>query len=295
MKLRGGSSKNKNMNEIKLPDYKDIARKVERKKIEVSESEVDSALRWLQKSRAKFTVKDGPAQKGDFVEIEYRLPGEKSEDRKDAFILGEGHFISGFEEAIEGMKAGEEKNTVKDIKVKVISVQNVEFSEITDEFAKSLGNFENLVHLKNNIKEGLKIEKEQAEKQRRRNEILERIVKEVNVEIPDVLIEREKEHMLENLKKQSSKIQASKELLDSLRKEAEKRIKRFFVLREIGEREKVEVSDQEVEAEARELLKRFPGVKETQQTLDPQKLREYTKEVLKTEKIFQLLENLNSK
>ena len=96
--------------EIKLPDYKKIASNVERKKIIVEENEVKEALKWFQRSRAKLTLKNQPAQKGDFVEIEYWLPETleltTQKGQKDAFILGEGHFIPGFEEKLIGMKAG---------------------------------------------------------------------------------------------------------------------------------------------------------------------------------------------
>ena len=281
---------------MKLPDYKNIAKKNKIKETEVSKEEVDSALKWIQKSRAKFTIKNGSAQKGDFVEIEYYLPEEKK-PRKDAFVLGEGRFVSGFEEKIVGLKAGQEKenlNLPRCKKIKIISVQSMELPELTDDFASGIGDFKNLDEMKEKLKESLGVEKQQMAKQKRRIEILTEIVKEAELEIPSALIEKEKEHILENLKKSSPGIKISEELLDSLKKEAEKRLKSLLVLNEIGKRENINISEKEVEEESREILKRFPGVKEksSEQELDLKKLREYTKEVLKSEKIFQMLEAL---
>ncbi len=270
------SAKTAVLPEIKLPDYKKIASKVKRREIKVEDKEVETALAWLQKSRAKLTVKNQPAQKGDFVEIEYL-------GRKDTFILGQGHFLPGFEQEIIGMRAGQEKENItlskdgKDIilKLKVISVQNVELAEINDEFAKSAAKLENLDALKKNIKQGLVLEKEQAERIRARQEILQRISEKTKVEIPDALITNEQKQTLENLKKMVSerlKIpfhdylkklgKTEKELMDSFLPQAQKKVKSFLILREIGKRE-----------------------------LDSKEIKEYTQEAEKIEKIFQLLEN----
>jgi len=270
---------------IKLPDYKKIASKIERKEISVEDKEIESALKWLQKSRAKFSAKNQSAQKGAFVEIEYSSSQIGQEAQKDAFILGQGHFFSGFEEKIIGMKSGEEKENItlnKDgkkivLKVKIILVQNVELPEVNDEFAKSLGKFDNLDALKKNIKQGLVLEKEQIEKQRARQEILEKIGEKTKVEIPDILIENEQKQMLENLKKMvSERLKISfqdylkklgkteREVIDSFLLKSQKKVKNYLILREIGKKEKIEV--------------------------DSNKKEEYTTKAEKIEKIFQLLE-----
>lgn len=257
--------------ETELPDYRKIASEVKRNKIEIKEEEIEAALRWFQLSRAKFTLKNQPAQKGDFLEIEYWLDQLSS---KDAFILGQGHFLPGFEESLVGMKIGEEKENIalkkdgQDIKVKVRikSVQNVELAE-----------FENLNELKKNIKEGLISEKEQTESQRWRNAVLEKISQETKCEVPEVLVEQAKKQILEDFQnwiKENLKIsfenylirikKTEKEVLDYFLNQARQRVKILLVLREIGKKEGV----------------------------DPEESKGYTKEVLRIEKVFQLLENL---
>ncbi len=340
--------------EIELPDYKEIASKIKRKEITIEEKEIAQALKWLQRSRAKLTLKNQPAQKGDFIEIEYwpsqidprrqniNIGADGREGRKDAFILGEGHFLPGFEEKLIGMRIGEEKDGISvdipedhslkkiagekiTLKVKVKSVQNIEFPEINDQFVKGLGKFENLESLKKNIKEGLSLEKRQVESRRLRQEILEKISKEVKCDIPDVLVEREQKQMMENLKKQVSeglKIsfaeylnktkKTEKEILNSLSEEARKRVKNFLVLREIGKEENIEVLEEEIREEVNKVLEQHPSAQNAEKSIDPVKsreagpspsqksgvfnrvdlegLEEYTKEAIRNEKIFQLLE-----
>jgi len=306
--------------EIILPDYKKIASEIKRREIFVEEKEIDEALNWIQKSRAKFIFENRPAQKGDFVEIEYQSPQiENNLKRKDNFILGKGHFVSGFEENLEGMVPGQEKEfslkfpddyfqkelagNLVGFKVKMNSVQKMELPEINDEFAKNLGKFENLIGLKESIREGIKMEKENQESQRIRGEILERVITEAKSEIPEILIEAEKKRMLEDLKNfvlenlkikfedYSVKIQKTeKELLDSFSNEAEKKVKYALILREISKREKIKVSEEEIKFAINEFLKNYPI--EKTKDLDLDQLKDYYEEVIRNEKTLQMLEGL---
>ena len=312
--------------EIDLPDYRRIVSKIKKKETAVEEKEIESMLAWIQRNKAKFSAKTEPAQKGDFIQIEYWSPDlpEISEQnrKKDGFILGEGHFVPGFEDLLVGMEPGQEKNKVvldipKDhslkkiagrkitFNIKVEAVQKVEFPEITDEFARSLGGFENLESLKNNIREEIKKEKEMAENQRLRNELLDEIAKRSKIEIPDILIERETKQMLENFKKDVparlnisfeeyvKKIKKSEQQIkEMLLPQAEKKVRNFLVLREIGKKENIEVSEQEIKKETDRALKYSADPK---QNVDLEQLKDYSREVVKTEKIFAFLENLTQR
>ena len=137
-----------------------------------------------------------------------------------------------------------------------------------------------------------------------RQEILNQIGKKTEIEIPDILIQNEKKNMMENLKKMvSEKTKVSfqeyldkikkteKDILDSFDPEAKTKIKNFLILQEIGEKEKIQVSDQEIMNEVNKVLRRFPSIKEAEKNigLDLQKFKEYTKQVIKNEKIFKIL------
>jgi len=307
--------------DVKLPDYKEIAKAVKGQEISVTEEEVQDSINYLQKTRAKFTLKNDAAEKGDFVEIKYSSKDiENNKEIDDKFVLGEAGFMKGFEEGVMGMKANEEKEITvkfsdelprKDIagkesvfKIKMISVQKMELPEINDDFAKQLGAFETVVALKSSMKEGITLEKTEEEKQRKRGKILEQIAEKSEFEIPMAMAEYEKERLLEDLKNRvtnSAKIsfeeylasvkQTKDQIRQTYQKEAEKRLRGFLVLRELGKEEKVEVSDKEVEEEVAKSVKNYS--KEQLAKIDINELKEYTKGVIHNEKIFQILEKLS--
>jgi len=309
------------MPEVKLPDYKKIALETKRNKVLVEEKEVEETLSLIRKSRAKFSQKSGPCQKSDWVEIEYSSPQiENGKKTEDAFILGEGRLIPGFEENLEGMEGSQEKEFSQifpknhlqkdlagkeiDFKVKLKSVQKVELPEINDGFAQEVGNFKNMAELKNSVKEGISTEKETAESQRVRQNILEKITEKSGLETPEILINNVKNQMLADLKQgvpqklgitfeeYLNKVnKTEKDLLDSFSAEAEKRVKESLVLREISKKEKIGVSNEEVEIEANKILKNYPN----NQKIDAEKLKDYTKEVIMNEKTFQFLESFSQK
>ena len=318
---------------IELPDYKEIAAETKRKEIKLDPQEVEETLRQLQKSRAKFSVKESPCQKGDWVNIEMDIEPDNDKEKidlsnpkvKDSFILGQGRILPEIEKKIEGMKRGETKNfsftypkdyyqrnlAGKKVKahLKLISVQKVTFPEITDEFAKSLGKFENLDKLKESIREGIIIEKNRQESQRIQQEILSKVAEKVNIEIPEILIKSEEERMLKQLKddvssqlkikfedylKQINKTQD--ELMASFLPVVKKRIKEFLVLKEIGKKEKIEIKDKEVDDEINRILgQQSPLDSVKTKSIDPQRLKEYTKERMFSDRTLKRLESYINK
>jgi trigger factor len=149
--------------------------------------------------------------------------------------------------------------------------------------------------------EKLRLGKERMEKERVRQEILSRIADNSELHISDGLIEREQNMMLDNLKQQVPQIlqigfeeylqkinKSEKELLDSLRAEAEKRVKGFLVLRAIAEKENIQVSEEEAEREKERISRAYPNM----QNLDQNELKDYTKLVIQNEKTLQMLEGL---
>ena len=307
--------------EIELPDYKAIAAKVKVGNVAVEEKEIDEALVYLQKSRAKFTDKTIGAEKKDYVKIEYQnehVNGGKPVT--DMFILGEAGFLPDFEDNMLGMKPGDEKEFMakfpentpdkkmagKEGKfhVKMLAIQIMELPEINDEFAKGLGVFDSLVALKTNLKEGITLEKQEGERQRSRGEMLSKISEKITFELPEKMVEYEQARLLEDLKNQiASQFRISfeeylknvkkteEEIKASYKLEAEKRIKNFLVLRQIGNAEKVEVSNAEIEAEANKELQRYP--KEQAEKIDITRLKEYSKGAIFNEKVFEKLESFS--
>lgn len=306
--------------EIELPDYKKIASSVKKQISPVENKEIEETINYLRRSRAKLVALNRAAQKGDFVEIEYHSPlidGDKQ--IKDSFVLGEGRFIKGFEEKLEAMKSGEEKSFSLELpedyfskelagkeigfKVKMAAVFKMELPEFNDRFVQSLGDFKDSVAFRKNIEEGLKIEKEREGREKFRQEILEKIIKSIEWKIPDILIEAERNRLLDDLKVNLSqnrnisfqdylkKIKKSEEeIKKSLLEPSQKNVKTFLILKEIAKKENIKASEGEIEGQTNEILKNYPDFKTVQRQLDLERLKEYTKERIINEKVFGLLE-----
>ncbi|MCK4805749.1 MAG: trigger factor [Candidatus Pacebacteria bacterium] len=310
--------------DLNLPDYKKIAKDMQTKKLNVTieKKEIDDALLWLQNSRSVLEKVERPAEKKDIVTIDYQIKEKKNlikngEDKNYAFILGKGHFIPGFEENLIGMKAGKKKIfdiTVpkswiqKDLQGKKLSVE-ISLKEIkkkklpplNDKFAQELGKFKNLEELKKNILKGLKIEKETKEKERWRLSVLDEIITDTQVDLPEILIHTEIEKMMEELKSQLEKIQLTfekyleqiKKTGEELKKDfqglAKKRVFSSLVLREIGLLEKIEVSEDEIKEKVNEILQQIPDPK-IKEKINPEDLKEFALGIVRNEKVFQILE-----
>jgi len=299
--------------EISLPDYKKILSELKKKKPKpVEEKEIEQALKWLQQSRAKLEELKEPAQKGYFIEIEYNSPEiENNKTFNDAFFLGQGKLVPGFEDNLIGMSAGEEKEFnltfPKDyndkklsgkrvaFKVKLKKVQKSILPELDDEFAKSLGSFKDFKSLKESIKQGIKEEKTIQVEQELRNNILNKIIEQTKIEVPQSLLILEKERLMKELEKETENNlnikfeeylkktnKTRKEIEDSLAESAEKRIKEWLILKEVGKKEKIEVKQEEID----EQISKYPY----QEELDLERLRDYYKEVIYNKKVLDKLE-----
>ena len=184
------------------------------------------------------------------------------------------------------------------------SVYQLDLPEISDEFAKGLGAFENLATLKENIKQGIINDKTDSEKQRRRSAILEKISHQCDIQLPDSVVEYEKQQLLERFKNTISQqhklsfaeyLQSVKkteqEIKESYHKEAEKRLKEFLILQKIGKNENISVSEEELKEELQRLVKDYDP--DTIKKIDIYELREYTKGAIFNEKVFKFFEELS--
>ncbi len=298
--------------EIKLPKL-DSA-KVEKKEVEVTDQEVEDAIKWIQQSRAKYSEKISGAEDGDLVEFTFScLDIENDPEKKDRIVLGKGHYIEGLEDTLRGMKREEvrefetqhpQENKDKKIKisVKVDSVKKVEIPEVNDEWVKGLGAFNTVEELKKDIKEGIKKDKEVAEIQRVREESIKKLIEKTEIEVPKTLIKREQDFMLNNIKerclselkinfeeylKQVKKTE--EEITKELEKIAREKVKGFLVLHQIVKDEKIKVTEEEISQKIEEMLNQYPNKEEIKKTMDEVQVRLYIEDELKREKAFNLL------
>lgn len=295
---------------IKLPKL-DSA-KVEKSSVEVTDQEVEDTIKWIQQSRAKYSEKISGAEDGDLVEFTFScLDIENDPEKKDRIVLGKGHYIEGLEDTLRGMKRDEvrqfetqhpQENDKKiKMSVKVDSVKKVEIPEVNDEWVKSLG-FNTVEELKKDIRGGIKKDKEVAEIQRVREEAIKKLVEKTEIEVPETLIKREQDFMLNNIKERClSELKISfeeylkqvkkteEEITEELEKIAKEKVKGFLVLHQIIKNERIEITEEEISQKIEEMLNQYPNKEEIKKTMDEAQLRLYIEDELKREKAFNLL------
>jgi trigger factor len=312
--------------EINLPNYKEIAKEIikNKKKAEVKKEEIEKAIDWLRKSRAELINVERGAKNGDLVEVDIEsLAGDKKMEKasgEEKFVLGEGNFLPGFEKQIEGMKKNEEKEfdiiapgdywdeslrgQKLSFKVKMKEVNERKLPEKNDEWAKKVGNFKNFQELEKSIEEGILAEKDLKERDKIRVQMMEKLLVETKIDLPEILVENEihyRLHELEHMAQDAGlslddylqKAKKDKKSVETeLRKESEKTVNGMLILKEISKRENCVASEEEIEAAMAGFLARFGDLKEAEKKIDRQALRGYTEERLINEKVFLLLENL---
>ncbi len=264
---------------ITLPDYKKLD--LQKDKVSVTAKDVDEVLKSLQKRMGEKKDVDRKSKQNDQVWIDFigkdkdGKPVSGADGKDYPLVLGSKTFIPGFEENLEGLKAGDEKTFTltfpKDYGVKALASKKVTFTvtlnkvqevvepQIDDEFAKKSGPFNDLKTLKEDIKKQLTFEKENQIEREYESKIVEEITEKSKVAIPNTLIEEQKEIMLREFKQNLAyRGQTYSEYLemqgfteDDLIKnevlpEAQKRVKASLVLTEISEIENIDVSMEEI-------------------------------------------------
>lgn len=312
--------------EVNLPDYKKIAKDIlkNKKKQEIKKEEMEKAIDWLRKSRAELAEVQREAKKGDMVEIDVEsLAGAQKLEKatgEEKFILGEGNFLPGFEGAIEGMKIGEDKEfeimapadywdeSLRGkklfFKVTMKKVNERKLPEIDDEWVKKIGKFKDVKEFEKSIEEGILAEKEIKERDKMRVQMMEKLLAETKIDLPEILVENEvhyRMHELEHMAKDVGlslddylkRAKKDKESIEKeLKKEAEKTVNGMLILKEISKRENCHPSDKEMESAIAGFLARFKNTKDVEKEIDRDALWGYTEERLTNEKVFQLLESL---
>lgn len=311
--------------QVKLGDYTKIKGKL--KKEEIKNERVESELKKIQKSRAKFITTKEPSAKGDRVEIDFesRLGGVKiegGESKNHPLIIGENKFVPGFEENLIGLKENEEKkfNVVFpndyykkelagkniDFKVKMKLVQKVELPKLDDKFAQKLGNFSSLENLRASVKEGLEIEEENKARDELREKIVDQILANSEMEVPDLLVEHELDSMVGEMENNVVRtgiefekyLENLKITRDSLRQgwreKAKRKVKLNLVMREINKKEKIKIDEEKIKERIDLMLKSYSNQEELKK-IDPRRFREYVEEIMIKEKIFKMLEEIAAK
>lgn len=251
---------------------------------EVSDEELNAELDRMRKQYADMEVKDGAAEEGDTVNINYEgfRDGEAFEGGKaDNYnlTLGSHSFIPGFEEGLVGVKAGEDKELNltfpedyyhEDLrgksvvfKVHVNEVKHEVLPELDDDFAKDVNapGVEDVEGLKKLVKDRLSSSKKTKAENDAEEKLIDQLIAAEKVDLPDAMIDNEVEDMVSNrenyfkqqgltldmyLKYTGSDMDAFKK---SLRPDAERTVRMRLALGKIAELEKLEPTDEDYEKE----------------------------------------------
>lgn len=271
---------------VELGEYKNLG--LEKDSVEVTDADVEERLDSLLSRQAEWQIKEGESKKGDIVVIDFKgfiedEAFEGGEAKGYELELGSGSFIPGFEEQLEGKVApvdtvvnvtfpenyqvadlaGKEAKfevTVHDVKEKVLP-------ELTDEFVKEFTKeaASTVAEYKEKLKEEIKLEKENLAEKSYSDKVISTAVENAKLSVPEKLVEQEVDSMFEqftgNLSRQGLSFdlyqqftgKGEAELKAEMKSDAENKIKTSFVLGEIAEVEKVEVTDADIDAEVKEL------------------------------------------
>lgn len=275
--------------EVKINKYTDLG--VKKDVVKVTKKDVDNEIENLKKQYADLQVKDGAIENGDTAIIDFEgfMDGKAFEGGKAenySLEIGSNSFIPGFEDALIGLKSGDEKDIdltfpkdyhAEDLKgkpvtfkVKVHEVKTKVYPELDEEFFKDLGldDVKTKEDLEKTIKKAMTDQKEYEAENKYVDELFDALLKETKVEIPHELVHEEIDRMVkdyeERLKMQGLTLEQfykftnSNEdaLKDQMHEEAEKRVKLRFAIDEIINLEKIDATDEEAEKDAEEKAKK---------------------------------------
>ena len=272
---------------IKLADFKSF--NVEKPVAEVTDTEVDEAIQRIADANRSYAAKGegAKAENGDRVTISFKgsingVPFDGGTGENIQVVIGSGQFIPGFEDQLVGIAAGEGRTVKasfpKNYTVANLAGQAAEFdttastieapqkTEINDDFAKMLG-LESLDKLKQAARERLAAEFAGATRQRVKRMLLDRLDESHKFEAPPTLVDEEFKLMWNSVKAEmesSGKTFADENTTEEKAEEeyrsiADRRVRLGLVLSEIGEKNKITVTDDEVSRAVIERARSMPG------------------------------------
>ena len=311
--------------EVKISNYKGM--KIQKFEYTVKDEEVDAEVARVQDRNArKVEITDRAAQNGDIVNIDFvgTVDGVKfdgGEAEGFDLTLGSGQFIPGFEDQVVGMNIGEKKDVnvtfpenyqAEALKgkpavftVTLNKIQGKELPELTDEFIKEATGSETVADYKAKTKERLQAQADRRANDQTENSILDAIAANAEVEIPQAMIEREIDGLVQKfeyqLMYQGLKLQ---DYLDFLKitnadfrknyaEQAEKNVKSQLIISQLIKDEKIEATEEEVDAKvAEQAASVSKTAEEYKKNMDPRQFDYIRNDIIIT-KLFDMLKANN--
>ncbi len=270
---------------ITLADFKTI--KLTRLTAEVTDAEIDQTLQRIAEQNRPFIAKSEGAEKGDRVVLSFQgtidgQPFEGGAGEDVPLVLGSGQFIPGFEDHLMGIKAGESRTfDIKfpdDYPAKAMAGKDATFAvtakaveapgavTIDDDFAKTLG-LESLAKLRDAIKDRTQREHAAASRQKLKRALLDQLDERHKFEPPPSLVEQEFNNVWSSIEKDlkdqgrtfADEGTTEEKARAEYRTIAERRVRLGLVIAEIGERNNIKVTEEQLNAAVVEQLRQLPG------------------------------------
>ncbi len=275
--------------EVTLNEYKGL--EVKKPSYSVSDEDIEKQLKAMQEKNARIMSKEDAAiEKGDIAVIDFEgfvdgvaFEGGEAEDY--SLEIGTGTFIDTFEDQLVGLKVGEEKEVnvtfpekygreelnakPATFKVKVKEIKSKELPELDDEFAKEVSEFDSLDELKADIRKKEEATNAEREKAEYEEAVIEAVCEKAEVEIPQVMIDKEVDNMVQDLemrlKYQGLDLQTyyqytnntEDKVKEYMKETAEKRVKTELVLEKVVKVENIEATEEEIKEKASEMAKQY--------------------------------------
>jgi trigger factor len=289
----------------------------------VDDAAVDKVVEQLRDQQASLVpVEKRGAQDDDYAVISFTgtrdgavIEGAQSE--RTPLIIGRERFIPGFEAQLVGLHEGEQKKfklkfpddygedelagTEAEFDVTLLELREKHLPPADDEFARSVGKYDGMAALRAEV--GRRLERNALDRARHvfADRIIEFAVANATLELPDLLVDREVEVMLDELRirlaeqgigfeqylKATERDEAK--LLDEYRPDAEKRVKTLLVLSEIADQEKIEVDAAELAADLAQSRERYAGNPRLVAYLESERGQNYTRSLLRRSRTVETL------
>ena len=284
---------------VDLGKYKGV--KIEKIDTEVTDEDIDKEIKREQEANARtITVEDRPVKDGDTAVIDFEgfigdeaFEGGKGENYP--LVIGSGSFIPGFEEQLIGKNSGDdvdvkvtfpEDYNAKDLagkealfKVKINEIKEKELPELDDEFASEVSEFDTMAEYREDVKKNLAEKKEKEAKDKKEDAVIEAIIKDSKMDIPDAMIETQARTMVNDYARRLQSQGLSLEqyfmftgldmdkFTEQMKEGARKRIESRLILEAVVKAENFEVTDEEYEKELERIAE--------ESKMEVDKLKEY--------------------
>lgn len=274
--------------EVKLGEYKGLT--AEKEEVKITDEDIDNELKPYINRASRMVTVEREAQNGDTVVIDFEgfkdgVPFDGGKAEGHSLELGSGAFIPGFEDQLVGTKAGDEKDVnvtfpeeyhAEDLagapvvfKVKVHEVKEKQLPTVDDEFAKDVSEFDTLEAFKKDLADKLIQRREAQAKRAFEAAIMEQVMDNMEVEIPDAMVAYETDQMVEDMARrvQAQGIPFEQYMamtgmtIDIVRAQAGaaamERVRRDLALGAVVAAENIEITDEDLEAEYKRLADEY--------------------------------------